>query len=233
MVARRQLRSATLRLRAIRAQLSCPWENQPTGPATTIALALSGAARSVERATQETKLRKRVIITWLGLASWRKGDYKDARQQGESALALKLRLHLDADLFKSYNALGLLAWNEGRLADAAALFDTAMATARAHGDREGVGKASGNLGLVFGELGEFSKASEGFAVLRQVGRELKDARIEGNALDNEAMLQIKLGEPASAIPSLLEARRLLSHDQLRKRGAERARPARNGLRRAR
>jgi tetratricopeptide (TPR) repeat protein len=148
------------------------------------------------------------IITWLGLASWRKGDYKDARQQGESALAMKLRLHLDADLFKSYNALGLLAWNEGRLTDAAALFDTAMATARAHGDREGVGKASGNLGLVYGELGEFAKAAQGFAVMRRVGNELKDARIEGNALDNAAMLQIKLGEPESAIPTLLEARRL-------------------------
>jgi CHAT domain-containing protein/tetratricopeptide (TPR) repeat protein len=148
------------------------------------------------------------IITWIGLASWRKGDYKDARQQGELALALKLRLHLDADLFKSYNALGLLAWNEGRLADAAALFDTAMTTARAHGDREGVGKASGNLGLVYGELGEFAKAAQGFAVMQRVGNELKDARIEGNALDNEAMLQIKLGEPAAAIPTLLEARRL-------------------------
>src|SRR5450759_3110534 len=120
---------------------------------------------------------------------------------------MKLRLHLHADFFTSYHALALLAWNEGRLTDAAAQFDTAMATARAHGDREGVGKASGNLGLVYGELGEFAKASEGFAVLRQVGRELKDARIEGNALDNAAMLQIKLGEPESAIPTLLEARR--------------------------
>ena len=165
-----------------------------------------GALRRVRAAGDKTSEAR--IITWLGLASWRKGDYKDARQQGESALALKLRLHLDADLFKSYNALGLLAWNEGRLTDAAALFDTAMATARAHGDREGVGKASGNLGLVYGELGEFAKAAQGFAVMRRVGNELKDARIEGNALDNEAMLQIKLGEPASAIPTLLEARRL-------------------------
>jgi CHAT domain-containing protein/tetratricopeptide (TPR) repeat protein len=148
------------------------------------------------------------IMTWLGLASWHKGDYKDARQQGESALALKIRLHLEADLFQSYNALGLLAWNEGRLTDAAALFDTAMTTARANDDRKGVGKASGNLGLVYGEMGEFAKAAQGFAVMRRVGSELKDARIEGNALDNEAMLQIKLGEPAAAIPTLVEARRL-------------------------
>ena len=50
--------------------------------------------------------------------------------------------------------------------------------------------------------------AQGFAVMQSVGNELKDARIEGNALDNEAMLQIKLGEPAAAIPTLLEARRL-------------------------
>jgi tetratricopeptide (TPR) repeat protein len=141
-----------------------------------------GALRRAREAGDEPSEAR--IITWLGLASWRKGDYKDARQQGESALAMKRRLHLDADLFKSYNALGLLAWNEGRLADAAALFDTAMAKARANGDREGVGKASGNLALVYGEMGEFAKAREGFAVMRQVGNELKDARIEGNALDN-------------------------------------------------
>lgn len=148
------------------------------------------------------------ILTWLGLTSWRKGDYRDARQLGEAALSLKLRLHLDADLFKSYNALGLLAWNEGRLADAVKLFDQAMVTARTRNDREGMGKASGNLALVQGEMGEFAKARDGFAVMRQVGNALKDARIEGNALDNLGMLQIKLGEPASAIPFLREARRL-------------------------
>jgi tetratricopeptide (TPR) repeat protein len=68
-----------------------------------------GALRRARDAGDKTSEAR--IITWLGLASWRKGDYKDARKQGESALALKLRLHLDADLFKSYNALGLLAWN--------------------------------------------------------------------------------------------------------------------------
>ncbi|MFN2637701.1 MAG: CHAT domain-containing protein [Gemmatimonadaceae bacterium] len=148
------------------------------------------------------------ILTWLGLTSWRKGDYRDARQLGEAALSLKLRLHLDADLFKSYNALGLLAWNEGRLADAVKAFDQAMIAARARNDREGMGKASGNLALVQGEMGEFAKARQGFSVMREVGNSLKDARIEGNALDNLGMLQIKLGEPASAIPFLLEARRL-------------------------
>jgi len=165
-----------------------------------------GALRRARDAGDDTSEAR--ILTWLGLTSWRKGDYPAARQHGESALSLKLRLHLDDDLFKSYNALGLLAWNEGRLVDAAELFDKAMVAARARNDREGMGKASGNLALIHGEMGEFAKASEGFAVMRRVGNELKDARIEGNALNNLGMLQIKLGEPASAIPFLLEARRL-------------------------
>lgn len=165
-----------------------------------------GALRRA-RADQDDTAAAR-ILTWLGLTSWRKGDYRDARQHGESALSLKLRLKLHDDLFKSYNALGLLAWNEGRLADAAALFDKAMVTARASNDREGMGKAAGNLALIHGEMGEFAKASEGFLEMGRVGNELKDARIEGNALNNLGMLQIKLGDPASAIPILLEARRL-------------------------
>jgi CHAT domain-containing protein len=162
-----------------------------------------GRARLAADQTSEAR-----ILTWLGLASWRKGDYAEARRNGESALSLKLRLHLDADLFKSYNALGLLAWNEGRLTDAVTLFDRAMLAAQASKDREGMGKASGNLALVYGEMGEFAKAGQGFEVMRRAGAELHDARIEGNALNNLAMLRIKLGEPSSAIPFLLEARRL-------------------------
>jgi CHAT domain-containing protein len=165
-----------------------------------------GALRRARDAKDDTSEAR--ILTWLGLTSWRKGNYRDARQHGEAALALKLRLGLDADLFKSYNALGLLAWNEGRLADAVELFDKAMVAARASNDREGMGKAAGNLALIHGEMGEFAKASQGFAAMRRVGNALKDARIEGNALNNLGMLQIKLGEPASAIPMLLEARRL-------------------------
>ena len=168
---------------------------------------LARALRHAQAAGDDTAQAR--ILTWLGLTSWRKGDYRDARQLGESALSLKLLHHLDADLFKSYNALGLLAWNEGRLGDATGAIRKSDGRSRARmATVKGWGKASGNLGLVYGEEGEFAKAREGFATMRRVGSELKDARIEGNALDNQAMLQIKLGEPSAAIPTLLEARRL-------------------------
>jgi len=146
------------------------------------------------------------LVTWLGLVAWRKGDYASARRLGEQALALKLRLKLTQDLFKSYNALGLLAWNEARLGDAVTLFGNAAAAARAAGDTKGLAAVSSNLALVQTELGEFAAARAGFSAARDGGHRLGDARIEGNALSNLGMLDIRLGDPLAAIAVLEEAR---------------------------
>ena len=148
------------------------------------------------------------VLTWLGLAAWRTGDYRGARRLGEQALQLKQRWALRTDLFKSYNALGLLAWNEGRLADATELFGNASAAARAAGDRRGTAAASGNLALVETELGEFAEARRGFDSARVAGHALGDARVEGNALTNLGMLDVRVGAPQAAIAKLHEGRRL-------------------------
>jgi CHAT domain-containing protein/tetratricopeptide (TPR) repeat protein len=145
-------------------------------------------------------------LTWLGLVAWRQGDYREARRLGEEALALKRRLALQTDLFKSYNALGLLAWNEGRLADATELFGRASAAAAAARDLKGVASASGNLALVQTELGEFDEARRGFDSMRVAGAALGDARVEGNALTNLGMLAVRVGDPAGALELLETAR---------------------------
>ena len=172
------------------------------------------AARSVWLAAlrQVGSLRDSVaeprLLTWLGLAAWRQGQYGEARQLGEKALALKLRRGLNGELSRSYNALGLLAWNEGRLEAAASLFGDAIRAARAQQDDEGVAKGSGNLGLVHTELGEFGDARQSFLAARIAGQSLGNARIEGNALNNLGMLEIRIGDARSAIAPLQEARRL-------------------------
>jgi CHAT domain-containing protein/tetratricopeptide (TPR) repeat protein len=148
------------------------------------------------------------LLTWQGLAAWRLGDYSSARRLGEAALALKLHLGLTPELFRSYNALGLLAWNEGRLLDATELLKAASASALAVDDRDGLAKAAGNLALVQTELAEFALARVGFTTMLQAARTLSDRRVEGNALTNLGMLDIRIGDPGSAIPRLLEARRL-------------------------
>jgi len=159
------------------------------------------------RAQVDSAAEARVLM-WLGLANWRLDDYAAARRQGEASLALKQRLGLDAELSQSFNALGLLAWNEGRLRDALVSFDSAMASATRNRDSVGSARAALNIPLVKVELGEFGAAREGLLRARAAGRAIGNWRYEGNALANLAMLEIRLGNPAAAIPLLAQAREL-------------------------
>jgi CHAT domain-containing protein len=146
------------------------------------------------------------VLTWLGLAAYRTGDYRKARELGERALALKLHLASPADLARSYNALGLLAWNEGRLEEAVSLFTRASAASGAASDESGLAKAANNLALVHTELGRFADARRGFLEARAAGERLGDARIEGGSLTNLGMLDVQLGDPGAAIDHLARAR---------------------------
>lgn len=146
------------------------------------------------------------VDTWLGLAAWRQGDYAEAERLGKRALELKLRLQLETDLYKSFNALGLLAWNRGRLEEAIGLFTRARSAATATGDESGVAAVAGNLALVRTELGQFDAAGDGFEEARSAGQRLGDGRVEGNALTNLGMLDIRIGNPAAAVRHLEAAR---------------------------
>lgn len=162
-----------------------------------------------ERAQRETAVAAEArALTWLGLAAWRLGEYRTARQLGEEALALKLTHRLTDQLWRSYNALGLLAWNENRFSDATNLFDAAITMAGEAGDRRGAASAALNLALVHTELGNFSDARAGFITNRSLAGELGETRMEANALTNLGMLEIRLGNLQAAIPVLEDALRL-------------------------
>jgi CHAT domain-containing protein len=145
------------------------------------------------------------LLTWLGLAAWRLGEYAHARRLGEAALELELRHSLDTLLPRSYNALGLLAWYEGRLSDAVQLYSRTTAAARGVGDYEYLGKAANNLGLVYFDFGKLEEARDGFLAAQEAGRELGDGRAEGDALTNLGMLEVRTGNPRAAIPLLRDA----------------------------
>jgi len=142
------------------------------------------------------------------LTAYRQGRFADAKLLGEQALAIKIRLGLKKDLFKSYNALGLLAHDEGRLTESVRLFTLAANAARAVSDSPSIAKAVGNLGLAHSDLGDFQLARREFSTMREAAHEAGDARIEGNALDNLGMLEIRDGDAAAAIPLLTSAREL-------------------------
>ena len=166
---------------------------------------LWSSALELARGARDSALTAR-LLTSIGLAEWRLGDYAASRRNGEAALALKRMLSPPPDLFTSYNGLGLLAWNEGRLADAAALLDTARALAQASRDPEQAAKVKNNLGLVHTELGEYHEARAGFESALQSARAAASPRLAGNALLNGAMLDIRMGAPERAIGPLADAR---------------------------
>jgi CHAT domain-containing protein len=155
-------------------------------------------------------VREARVLTWLGLAAWRVGEYAEARQLGEQALALKLRAEARDELGDSYNALGLLAWNEGRLTDATTLYQQAIAAARAAADTGLFAVALNNLGLAQVEFGEFAEARRNFEASRAAAHTTSDPRREAFAVSNLGMLLVRTGEPRPAVPLLAEARRLFA-----------------------
>lgn len=147
-------------------------------------------------------------LTGLGQVARHAGEFRLARELGERALGLKLRLGMRADLFRSYNTLGLLAWDEERLGDASALFVKAADAARAMNDSVALAKVAVNSGLVLSDLGDFDASRAASAAGRDGARAVHDTVTLGRALNNLAALDIRLGNPLPAMASLDLARRL-------------------------
>ena len=158
------------------------------------------------RSARRDSVRLGRTLMWLGLASWKLGDYDQARAEGTASLELKRRLGLDGELSRSYNALGLVAWQVGRYHDALAAFDSAAASARRNADTAGVVRAMLNLPLVQVELGDYRAARDGFEAALASARLLGNEQFEANALANLAMLEVRVGDPTAAILLLSEAR---------------------------
>lgn len=165
------------------------------------------AALGEARALGDTLAIARAI-TGLGQAARKLGNLPASRQFGEEALALKLRIGAEAELFRSYNTLGLLALDEERLADASALFTKAGDAARATGDSAALAKTALNIGLVLEDRGDFAGARAAYLQARDALRARGDTLNLGRALNDVAALDIKLGEPLPAITSLEQARAL-------------------------
>jgi CHAT domain-containing protein len=147
-------------------------------------------------------------LTWLGLAAYRLGDVTEARGLSEEGLSLKIRLGMTAELWRSHHALGLTALSADRNQEAARHFDEALRTAEAAKNEEGIARAAGGQGLAYGALGDLGKARDGHRTERAAARRIDDTRLEGNALLNEAMVDILEGDAPPALARLDTARAL-------------------------
>jgi CHAT domain-containing protein len=169
------------------------------------AVTLWRSARGLAEAAHDSISMARAL-TGLGQAARLRLDLKEARSLGEQALALKLRLGMRDDLFRSYNSLGLVAWNDGRLRDGLDLFRRAQDAAAAVRDSSGIAKATINTGLVQIDLGDLTGARESLLRGKRIAEAAIDSVSIGRALINLAALDNDIGDPLSALATIESAR---------------------------
>ena len=169
------------------------------------AASLWQAARGLAESAHDSVSMARAL-TGLGQAARLRLDLEQARRLGEAALAIKLKLGLRDELFRSYNSLGLVAWKDGRLRDALELFRHAQTAAAAVGDSSGIGKAIINTGLVQSDLGDLTAARQSLLRGKSIAEAMKDSASMGRALLNLAAIDNDIGDPLSALATIEPAR---------------------------
>jgi CHAT domain-containing protein len=163
------------------------------------------ASLPLARAARDEEAEARVL-TSMSFASYRLGDFNDARKTAELSLAVARGRAPSRNLARTYSVLGLLTLNDGRAGEASRLLEKAMEVARATNDSDVLMRASGNLGLAAMNLGDTRRARDAHRTQRQLARMLGDAQVEGNSFTNEANVDIWEGNPRPAIARLDSAR---------------------------
>jgi CHAT domain-containing protein len=159
-----------------------------------------------ERARREGAVSAEArALTWVGLVAFRLSEYGEAIDVGQEALELKLQNGLDDQLARSYNALGLVAWMQNRLTESLHWYEKADSVASALGDQRTVFTVASNIASSMIELGQFAEARRRLLDAREFMAATDDARLEGNALINLGMLEVRLGNPLGGLESLREA----------------------------
>ena len=147
-------------------------------------------------------------LAGLGLASYRLGDFKEARASEQAALLLEGRIRGTPAVARAYGTLGLVAIEEDKLAEAATAIDHAIDAAKASNDSAALARALSNRGLVAMSLGDLSGARTWHRSSRAIAHVIGNALLEGNGLTNEADVDIWEGDPRPAIARLDTARSL-------------------------
>lgn len=165
---------------------------------------LTGAL-ALARSTGDARAEARALTSLGAIARWA-GDLPTARRLTDEGLALKVKHGFVDDYFESYNTLGLITSDEGHDSAAVHLFTQAIDLARAAHDTIDLARALGNLGQSDTYLGDYQAGRMNQRAARADARIAGSKRIEGNALLNEAMIDVYEGEPGSAIALLDTAR---------------------------
>lgn len=147
-------------------------------------------------------------LSQLALVAWQQGNIELAETFAQSSLDSGRTHGSAAEPARPHLVLGLVRLDAGRNQEAIEYFEAAAAAAQAAGDSAMIARAMGGLGNAHTYLGDLARGREYQQAQRRIGRAIDNARLEGNGLLNEAMIDIWLGDPRPAIARIDTARAL-------------------------
>jgi tetratricopeptide (TPR) repeat protein len=135
----------------------------------------------------------------LGLVAESQGNYLEAIEYHEQALALQRDLGDQQGEANSLNSLGIVAMSQGNYAEAIDYYEQSLALKRELGDRQGEATTLGNLGIVARSQGNYAEAIDYYEQALARFRELGDRQGEARTLNNLGNVAQSQGNYAEAI----------------------------------
>ena len=138
-------------------------------------------------------------LHYVGECRWRLGDFTQARQYLDRALALERAADDRLSQGRTLNVLGLLSWDEGNYQRAIADFRQAGELARTGKDRKLEGASLNNLSLVYDEQGDYDTSLQQYQRVLELYRGADFLRGVGDTLGNIGGVHLLLGRFRQAL----------------------------------
>ena len=139
----------------------------------------------VERfATAGDKSNEALARHFVGACYRRLGDFEQARQHLNTALASRRTIGDDLGIAKTTNLLGLLEWDLGNYEQAISQFQSTAEVGKSIGDPKIEGAALNNLSLVYDELGDYKTSLSQYERVLAIYADAEFPRGEGDTHGN-------------------------------------------------
>ena len=148
---------------------------------------------------ENQKFDEAMALHFIGECHWRLGNFDEARNYLDIALALRTDLGDRHGEGKTLNVMGLLDWNLGNYDQAIARFRSASAIGREIGDRKLEGATLNNVSLVYDELGDYKTSLEQYEQVLEIYRGANFPRGEGDTYGNIGGVYLLLGQYRKAL----------------------------------
>ncbi|MBX3085307.1 MAG: tetratricopeptide repeat protein [Anaerolineae bacterium] len=144
-----------------------------------------------DEATEEDQAEYAKALHGMGSILYSLGNYEQAAQHLESALAIRRRLNDSVGIMSTLNNLGNVAWDRSQLDQAQAYYEEVIALGQQTGNKRMVANASNNLGSLLWQRDDLEDAQRHLQRALAVWRELQNKLGLSQVLSNLGIIAVK------------------------------------------